>query len=207
MPSRAIESFEGDASNARERFQFQDQDRSLSRCGAVVLLLRYLYAALPQLSERWLALQRINEAESKYKLCRVNKLYISGKKIPCLSTHDGRTIRYPDPLVKVNDTVKVDLATGTIIEIFKFETGQLCTPTKGKNAGRVGEMVGIEKHPGSFDIVSLKDATGVTFSTRLENIFVIGSGTKAAVSMPKGKGIKLNIIQERDAREAKAAQK
>merc|ERR1711865_1055375 len=107
-------------------------------------------------------LQRINEAESKYKLCRVNKLYISGKKIPCLSTHDGRTIRYPDPLVKVNDTVKVDLATGTIIEIFKFETGQLCTPTKGK---------------------------------------------KAAVSMPKGKGIKLNIIQERDAREAKAAQK
>ena len=152
-------------------------------------------------------LQRINEAESKYKLCRVNKLYISGKKIPCLSTHDGRTIRYPDPLVKVNDTVKVDLATGTIIEIFKFETGQLCTPTKGKNAGRVGEMVGIEKHPGSFDIVSLKDATGVTFSTRLENIFVIGSGTKAAVSMPKGKGIKLNIIQERDAREAKAAQK
>merc|ERR1712205_267271 len=84
--------------------------------------------------------------------------------------------------------------------------GMLVTPTKGKNTGRVGHIVHVEKHPGSFDIVSVKDATGVTFSTRLENIFVIGKGgaEKPLVQLPKGKGIKLSILQERDAREAKA---
>jgi hypothetical protein len=33
------------------------------------------------------------------------------KGVPYIVTHDGRTIRYPDPLVKVNDTVMVDIAT------------------------------------------------------------------------------------------------
>merc|ERR1711977_527531 len=30
--------------------------------------------------------------------------------IPFLVTHDARTIRYPDPSIRVNDTVKVDLS-------------------------------------------------------------------------------------------------
>lgn len=151
-------------------------------------------------------LQRLSAEEAGYKLCRVNKIYISGKKVPCATTHDGRTIRYPDPLVKVNDVVKLNLKTGEVVDCLKFEIGQLCTPTKGKNTGRVGHIVGVEKHPGSFDIVSVKDATGVTFSTRLENIFIIGKAGEStpAVTLPKGKGIKLTIIQERDKREIKA---
>ena len=31
--------------------------------------------------------------------------YNQTKKVPYIVTHDGRTIRYPDPLVKVNDSV------------------------------------------------------------------------------------------------------
>ncbi|CAN0164928.1 unnamed protein product, partial [Hapterophycus canaliculatus] len=46
-------------------------------------------------------LHRISEEESKFKLCRVNKVEMSKNKIPYLVTHDGRTIRYPDPLIKV----------------------------------------------------------------------------------------------------------
>ena len=154
-------------------------------------------------------LQRLTAEEASYKLCRVTKMYVSGKKIPCITTHDGRTIRYPDPLIKVNDTIKLNLKTGEVVEYLKFDTGMLVTPTKGKNTGRVGHIVHVEKHPGSFDIVSVKDATGVTFSTRLENIFVIGKGgaEKPLVQLPKGKGIKLSILQERDAREAKASHK
>lgn len=150
-------------------------------------------------------LQRITDDEAKYKLARVNKLYISAKKIPCLTTHDGRTVRYPDPLVKVNDVIKLDIATGKFVKFFKFEIGALCMPTKGKNSGRIGHITGIERHPGSFDIVSVKDATGVNFSTRLENIFIIGDHTDVAVTVPKGKGIKLDIHQEAKARETKAA--
>ena len=50
-------------------------------------------------------LHRIDYEETIFKLCRVNKVFISPNKISVLVTHDGRTIRYLDPLVKVNDTV------------------------------------------------------------------------------------------------------
>lgn len=45
------------------------------------------------------------------------------KKVPYIITHDARTIRYPDPRIKANDTVQVDIATGKIQEHIKFDTG------------------------------------------------------------------------------------
>ena len=59
--------------------------------------------------------------------------------------------------------------------------------------------------PGSHDIVHVKDATGHAFATRLSNVFVIGRGTKAMVSLPRGKGIRLSIAEERDRRLAEKA--
>lgn len=38
------------------------------------------------------------------------------------------------------------------------------------------------------------------FVFRLNNVFVIGKGNKAYVSLPRGKGIKLSIAEERDRR-------
>jgi len=115
-----------------------------------------------------------------------------------VATHDGRTIRYPDPLIRVNDTVKVNIATGEIEQFFKFEVGQTATVTKGKNTGRVGTITHIERHPGSFDIVSIRDKAGHELSTRLYNVFVVGSGGKSEVSIPKGKGVRLTILEERE---------
>jgi small subunit ribosomal protein S4e len=45
------------------------------------------------------------------------------KKVPYIITHDARTIRYPDPHIKSNDTIQVDIATGKIQEHIKFDTG------------------------------------------------------------------------------------
>ena len=59
----------------------------------------------------------------QYKLCKVRRVWIGPKGIPYLSTHDARTIRYPDPLVKVNDTIKVDIGTGKITDHIKFDSG------------------------------------------------------------------------------------
>jgi len=70
--------------------------------------------------------------------------------------------------------------------------------TKGRNTGRVGTIMHVEKHPGSFDIVSIRDARGHSFSTRKENAFVIGTGEAPWITLPKGKGIKLSILEERD---------
>ena len=52
------------------------------------------------------AVHRISAEESKYKLARVKKLMTGAKGVPYIVTHDGRTIRYPDPLVKANDSVR-----------------------------------------------------------------------------------------------------
>lgn len=45
------------------------------------------------------------------------------KGVPYIVTHDGRTIRYPDPLIKVHDSVQYEIATGKILDYLKFETG------------------------------------------------------------------------------------
>lgn len=39
-------------------------------------------------------------------------------------THDGRTIRYPDPIIKANDTIQLDIATSKITDHIKFESGK-----------------------------------------------------------------------------------
>lgn len=58
--------------------------------------------------------------------------------------------------------------------------------TGGANLGRIGVITNRERHPGSFDVVHVKDANGNSFATRLSNIFVIGNvslcGLKASES-------------------------
>jgi len=143
-------------------------------------------------------LHRIDREEAQFKLCRVNKVFVGANKVPCVVTHDGRTIRYPDPDVKVNDTIKVSISTGKMSDILKFDLGAMVMTTKGNNCGRVGTLMHIEKHDGSFNIVTVKDSKGNVFATRLGNVFIIGSGKTPVVSLPKGRGIKKTILQERD---------
>nr|CAD7602512.1 unnamed protein product [Timema genevievae] len=111
-------------------------------------------------------IHRISSEEAKYKLCKVKRVQTGPKGIPFLVTHDGRTIRYPDPVIRVNDTVQLDIATSKIMDSIKFESGNLCMITGGRNLGRVGTVVNRERHPGSFDIVHIKDSQGHTFATR-----------------------------------------
>ena len=61
-----------------------------------------------------------------------------------------------------------------------------------------------QRHQGSFDIVHVKDSAGHIFATRLGNVFVIGEGTKPLVSLPKSKGLKVSIIEQRALRPPKA---
>jgi len=143
-------------------------------------------------------LHSISDEEKKFKLCKVVKKELTIKKVPYIVTHDGRTIRYPDPLISVGDVVKVDIATGKPMSFQKFEMGKQAMITQGRNAGRVGIIQKVEKHPGSFDIAIVKDASGNTFATRLGNIFVIGDAETTDITLPKGKGIKLSILEERD---------
>merc|ERR1740117_1812463 len=122
-----------------------------------------------------------------------------------IDPHAGRTIRYPDPLIKVSDTVKYTLKTGKISSFAKLEVGSACIVTKGRNCGRIGTLIQKERHPGSFDIAKIKDKTGATFCTRLENCFRVGSSStnadgkitfKYMIDMGYLNGVKATIIQE-----------
>jgi len=161
-----------------------------------------------------------DQKEAGTKLCRVVNVSKARKAtighnpfqagqagvIPFLVTHDGRTIRYPDPLIKKNDTVQIDLNTGKIIAHVKFDTGHQAMVTKGANIGRVGQIISKEKHPGSFDIVHLKDKKGIPFATRLSNVFVIGDA-KPWISLPRGSGVRTTILEERAERTKEKADK
>jgi small subunit ribosomal protein S4e len=166
-------------------------------------------------------LHRVSAEEAKFKLCKVLKIAVGSKAttgknpfhqgsasaVPYAVTHDGRTIRYPDPLVKRADTVKFDITTGKIVDFIKFEVGNTAVITRGANAGRVGVIITVDKHPGAFDIVKLKDKRGNSFATRSDNVFVIGEGSKPWISLPRGKGIKLSIIEEKEKLERGTASK
>lgn len=146
---------------------------------------------------------KIHKDEATYKMLRVNKITKTHGNVPVCVTHDGRTIRFPDPEIKVNDSVRFDFAAGKILDFVKFEAGNIAMITGGNNVGRVGAIQHREKHPGTFEIIHLKDEAGHQFATRLANVMVIGDKQKAWVSLPKGKGIKLSNLEDRAARTEK----
>ncbi|KAJ7224090.1 ribosomal family S4e-domain-containing protein [Mycena pura] len=151
-------------------------------------------------------IHRITAEEATYKLLKVRRVAIGAGGVPHIVTHDGRTLRYPDPAIRVNDTVKFDLDQGKMTDFVKFDTGNMCIITGGRNMGRAGIIIHREKHIGGFDIVHVKDSLERTFATRVTNIFVIGEGNKPWISLPKGKGTKLTISEERDLRRKRAAE-
>lgn len=61
----------------------------------------------------------------QYKLCKVKRVQTGPKGIPFLVTHDGRTVRYPDPVIKVNDTIQLDIATSKILDSIRFDSGKI----------------------------------------------------------------------------------
>lgn len=59
----------------------------------------------------------IDSKEANFKLCKVNRKVLGKNKIPYIVTHDGRTIRYPHPDIKKNDTVQVSV-TFSVLSLF-----------------------------------------------------------------------------------------
>jgi small subunit ribosomal protein S4e len=148
------------------------------------------------------AVHRITKEEAAYKLCRVQNVSVGEKGVPFLGTHDGRTVRYPDPDVKKHDSVRISM-DGKILDFIRFEVGNLVMITGGRNLGRVGVIEKREKHIGGFDIVHVKDSNGRSFATRVGNVFVIGKGSESYVSLPARKGVKMTLIEETEYRRQK----
>ena len=143
---------------------------------------------------RW-RLVKISKEEAKYKLCKVTRRSMGPKKIPFITTSDGRTLRYPNPHIKEHDTIKLNIEKNEIVDYYKYKIGAHVLIVGGNNIGRAGVIAKIEKHPGSYEIVYIKDTTGKEFSTRLTNIFITGDQSS---EIPGEKyNTLLSIIEER----------
>jgi small subunit ribosomal protein S4e len=140
--------------------------------------------------------------EAKTKLLKIRRRVVGANKEPYVVTHDSRTIRFPNPEISEGDTVKFDLEKNAIVEFYKNEPGHLAYITAGNNVGRVGQILHVEKHLGSYDIVHLKDNNGKTFATRASNLFIIGN-KKSSVTLPEGDGNYLNFLEEKALRDDK----
>ena len=81
-------------------------------------------------------LHSLRDEEAKFKLCKVRLVQFGQKGIPYLNTYEGRTIRYPNPLIKANDTIKLDLDSNKIVDFIKFDVGNVVMVTGGRNRGR-----------------------------------------------------------------------
>ncbi|AQK81435.1 Putative ribosomal protein S4 (RPS4A) family protein [Zea mays] len=90
-----------------------------------------------------------------FKLCKVRSVQFGQKGISYLNTYDGRTIRYPDLLIKANDTIKIDLETNKIMDFFKFDVSNVFMVTGGRNTRRVGVIKNWEKHKASFEVIDV----------------------------------------------------
>lgn len=96
----------------------------------------------------------------------------------------------------------MDLEKNLITEWIKSEPGHLAYVIGGNNVGRVGQILHVERHLGSYDIMHIKDNNGKTFATRKSNIFVVGT-KKPLISLPEGDGNYLNILEEKAKRDEK----
>lgn len=128
---------------------------------------------------------------------KVKTRAVGPNKIPYIVTHDARTIRFPHPEIEEGDTIKYNLKENKITEWIKNDIGNTCFITGGNNIGRVGQIVHVERHIGGYDIVHVKDANGKSFATRKTNIFIIGTGKKPVITLPKENGLHLSILEER----------
>jgi len=145
-------------------------------------------------------LVKLKEKEAAFKLCKVKRRVMGQNKIPYLVTHDARCLRFPDPEISAFDTVKYNVISGKIEEVLKLDVGKTVLVTGGANRGRVGIIANRTRLQGAFDMIAVKDKSGNSFNTRIDNCFVIGDKDKATITLPKDKGLKKDIIEEQEAK-------
>jgi small subunit ribosomal protein S4e len=151
------------------------------------------FCVLP--SYKGLILNPIKEEETKFKLCRIeNKTVVEGGHVQ-LCLHDGSNIRIKvadskNPQKDAHetlDTVKVSLPERQILEHIRMKEKDSALITGGKNVGKFGRIVEIEKTEGKKRknaLVTIEDENKNRYQTTLEFVFAIGEA-QPIISLPE----------------------
>jgi len=155
--------------------------------------IKKAYRILP--SKKGLMLHPIEAGKADFKLCRIeNKTIVKGGHVQ-LNLHDGTNLLFrakESPNLERDayetlGTLKISIPKREILEYIELAKGTYALITDGKNAGRHGKIVAIEKKPEQKRrdlLVTIEDKNGVQFQTVLDYIFAVGS-TKPEISLPE----------------------
>jgi len=143
------------------------------------------YRVMP--SHKGLVLAPISKEESNFKLVRVENKTIVRNGVQ-IALHDGSVIliKVADPKNPVEvtyntfDILKVTYPEKTVTETLKTKEGNLAVITGGKNIGKIGRIVEIEKTEAKKRrqaLVVIEDAKGTRYQTILNFVFSIGEAT------------------------------
>ncbi len=140
------------------------------------------YRVMP--SHKGLILAPISKEESTFKLVRVEDKTTVSNGVQ-IALHDGSVmlVKVADPKnpTEVNydtfDILKVTYPEKQVVETLKTKEGNLAIITGGKNIGKMGKIVEIEKTEAKKRrqaLVVVEDAEGQRYQTILEFVFSIG---------------------------------
>jgi len=153
-------------------------------------------------SAKGLILQPIDKEEAKFKLCKVeNKTAVRNGSIQ-LNLHDGSNIlvkisgpKTPqEDAYKTLDTVKVTLPEKRILEFIRMKEKDYAIITGGKNIGKHGTIIEIEKTTGKSRrnaLVTIEDNKGNRYQTILSFVFALGE-TQPLITLPEA----IHVVQE-----------
>lgn len=146
-------------------------------------------------SKKGLILHPVSKEEASFKLCRIEDRTIIKNGHVQLNLHDGSNllVKVAEPenlkedVYKSLDTIKLSLPEKQILEYIKMKEKAFAIITGGKNIGRYGKIVEIEKAEGKKRrnaFVTIEDAKGNRYQTILNFIFTIGE-TQSIISVPE----------------------
>jgi small subunit ribosomal protein S4e len=146
-------------------------------------------------SEKGLTLHPISKDEAGFKLCRIDDKKVLRNGHVQLNLHDGRniTIKVKDAskpeedVFGTLDTIKISLPDQEILGHFKLVEGAPALIVGGKNIGKHGKIVTVERREAQKRknaLVTVEDARGIRFQTTAEYVFVVGN-TRPEISMPE----------------------
>lgn len=146
-------------------------------------------------SAKGLVLHPIDTQEASYKLCRIENKTVTRNGHVQLNLNDGSNLlvnvadaKNPqEDVYNTLDTLKISLPERHIIELVKMKEDGCGIIIGGKNLGKHGRIVEIEKAKAKkrrTACVTIEDAKGDRYETIMDFLFAVGE-TKPLISMPE----------------------
>jgi len=151
------------------------------------------YRVLP--SGKGLFLHPIDSDEAAFKLCRIEDKTVVKAGNVHLDLHDGSSylIKVSNPqnpeedVYHTLDVLNLSVPDRELLGHTKLTVGAPAIVIGGKNMGKYGKVITIEKKPSKKRrdlLVTLKDINGDQFQTILNFVFILGD-TEPSISLPE----------------------